>query len=132
MEINITKFFREAPHKDYSASQAEGGYSAGRDTWEAAWNDANQYNLLDADDKREAMRVWMLNSGGWDAGEIAQHTDRDLNALFMQLVSGDIRDAKLNVAEPDWGAYEAEATAGRLAGRLYRADDGEIFYSLGD
>lgn len=37
-----------------------------------------------------------------------------------------------SIDEIDWQEYETEASEGRISGRLYRADNGEVFYSLGN
>jgi hypothetical protein len=47
MQINITRFFNDAAPMDYSASVAEIGQNAGKDTWRAACDDASDWNMLD-------------------------------------------------------------------------------------
>lgn len=134
MEINITKFFNEACPKDYSASCAELGDNAGKDTWNAACDDADDYNMLDTDDKKEAFKNHVRGFGAWDDAEIAAWTDTELNALFIQMVSGDIRDSFLfdggNVA--DWEQYEIDGQEGIVSGKLFNGGNGEIYYYIGE
>lgn len=129
MEINITRFFNEATPSDYSASVAEIGRNAGSDTWRAACDDSAEYLLLDTEDKRDAFRDHIRGFGAWDATEIAAMSDLRLNALCIQMISGDIRDADLDTPKPDWIAYEADENK---AGRIYKGSDNEIYYYLGD
>ncbi len=93
MEVNITQFFNEACPRDYSASVAEIGNNAGKATWEAANEDSAEYMLIDTDEKRDALRQHVRGFGAWSDDEIAAWTDIELNALFIQLVSGDMREA---------------------------------------
>lgn len=133
MEINITRFFTDAAPMDYSASVAEIGNNAGRDTWNAACDDAADYGpMLDTPDKLDAMRAWAKSSGAWDAAEIAAWSDIEVNALFIQFVAGDMREAGLNCQNPNWTQYEADAEAGHCAGNIFRADDGQVYFYLGD
>lgn len=130
MELNITEFFRAADPATYSASKAELGENAGRITWLAAC-DAD-FLILDDDEKREAFRLFVLDSGGWVEHEIDQWSDSELNALCIQWVSGDMREAGLTgCPDDDWHAYEQAAQAGQCAGRISRADSGEVFFYIG-
>jgi hypothetical protein len=126
MEINITEFYTVADPATYSASRAEIGDNAGAITWQAA-KDAD-FNLLDNADKLQAMRAWALFSGGWNEGEVAAWTDGELNALFIQLVSGDIREK----GDDTWAEYQAQSEAGQVSGALFEGIDGHIYYYLGE
>lgn len=134
MELDITEFFHEACPRDYSASAAEIGQDAGRITWRAACADAPDYaNLLDTEEKREAFRGFVLDSGGWSAEEIAAWSDTELVALLMQWISGDIREAGLDVETPDWSAYQEGCEASRYASRIFggpMSADGRVYFSL--
>lgn len=132
MEINITHFFRNAAPMDYSASVAEIGQDAGTSTWNAAKDDSEDYPLIDTDEKREALRAHIKGFGAWDAEEIARMTDTDLNALFIQMVSGDIRESGIDTANPDWKAYEEKVEQGQIGGSFWPGDDGDIYYAIGD
>lgn len=112
MDINITRFYNEAAPMDYSASIAEIGQDAGPSTWRAACDDAPDYNMLDTDDKRDEFRTHVKGFGAWSDEEIAAWDTTQLNALFIQFVSGDMRN------------NEAE--------RIYVGDDKQIYYTIGD
>lgn len=124
MEINITRFFTEAAPRDYSASVAEIGSDAAADTWRAAMDDADDYNLLDTDEKRDAFRDHVKGFGAWEDSEIAAWSNQELNALCIQLIAGDIREAEaLN--------WDTERCGGRIC-RPVDSTDGEAYYYLGD
>jgi hypothetical protein len=129
-QINITRFFNEAAPMDYSASCAEIGQNAGTDTWNAAKEDAPYWNMLDDDDKRDAFRFWVKSSGAWDDDEIAAWSDVELNALFVQWVSGDIREGFEWDCEDIWANYQELAERGTVSSNIWKDDDGEIFFSL--
>lgn len=133
MELNITEFFRTAAPMDYSASAAELGDDAGRQTWRAALEDSPDYPLLDTEEKREAFRDHIRGLGAWDDAEVATWSNRELVALLLQMIAGDIRDADLSPDsdDADWIAYEARAAAGQCASNIFRADDGAVYYWIG-
>lgn len=130
MELDITKFFHEACAMDYSASRAELGDSASADTWRAANDDSDDYMLLDTDDKRDKFRAHLKSMGFSEAGDT--HTDTELNALLLQCIAGDIREAGLDVESPDWRQYVRDSNAGRVSGRISRNPDGTIYYYIGE
>lgn len=129
MEINITKFFNTACPKDYSASAAEIGENAGRITWAAACDDTMDWNLLDDANKLDCMRGWLKASGGWDQEEINAFSDEELNAIFLQLISGDIRESGLADGGL-WEEYQKDAEDGRVSGTLFQGADGQVYFSL--
>lgn len=134
MEIDITDFFNECAPMDYSASVAEIGRDAGRVTWTAAVEDAPDWPLLDTEEKRQAFRDHAAGFGAWSEEEIAAWSDDELTALFIQMVAGDIREAGLDTAAPDWEQYEKDCEGGQASGRLYggpMSTDGRIYYYLG-
>ena len=126
MEINITQFYNAANAEDYSASCAELGVNAGEITWNAALH--AEYNLIDTDEKRDALRTWAKSTGGWNAEEISAWSDNELNALFIQLISGDIREK----GSLPWEEYQDRAEEGLVSGTLFEDIDGEIYYYLGE
>ena len=132
MEINITTFFNEAAPMDYSASVAEIGSDAGRETWRAACEDSEDFMLLDSDEKREEFRRYVKTFGAWSEDEIKAWSNIELNALLIQMISGDIREGDLNTDNPDWDKYQKESEAGHISGRIFKADDSRIYYSIGE
>ena len=130
MQINVTRFYNEAAPMDYSASVAEIGANAGQDTWQAAKDDAGDWNMLDTDEKRQAFREWVKPFGAWDDDEIVAWSDVELNALFVQWVSGDIRECLEWDVEDVWTNYQELAEAGQVPSNLWRDDQGQVFFSL--
>lgn len=131
MEINITTFFNNAAPMDYSASVAEIGRNAGADTWNAAKEDAPDYLMLDDADKLDAFRAYVKGFGAWDDAEIAAWSDIEVNALFLQMVSGDMREAGLDAPSPDWEQYEIDSQKGLCAGNIFKGDDGQVYFYIG-
>lgn len=132
MEINITRFVLSECLRDYSASVAELGNGAGADTWRAACDNAPDYSdWLDTDDKRESLRDFVRGYGAWSDNEINAWSNDELTALLIQFISGDIRESGLD-AGIDWHEYYEQAEHGTVSGNLFRADDGQIYYTIGD
>lgn len=134
MEINITKFFKEAEPMNYSASVAEYGDNAGKITWSNAIQAANEYNYLDDEEKRQAFRDYVECFGAWSVEEIAAWPDNEVNALFIQFVSSGMRESGLDefpFDEIDWSQYQEGVEKGAYTGNIYKGDDGEIYYYIG-
>lgn len=136
MELNITNLLAEdsafCPF-DLSNNRATLGDDAARLTWRASVECAEEITLLDTDEKREAFRDFVRESGGWTDEEIAAWSDTELNALCLQWIAGDIREA-FNDADPadwDWPDYQKRAEAGRISGRLFRSGE-EVFFYIGN
>ena len=183
MEINITHLL-ETDLFPFSHSRAEGGENAGPNTWNAALNGPRP--LLNTPEEFEAFREHVGEFGAWSEEEIAAWDDNECQALFLQLISGDVRECPASLDgiefeerfpgmwyfqtpkdkendmedgphdsrsdayqaasdelvgfnqtrranaldEVDWQEYDIQASAGRISGRLYRADSGDVFYSL--
>lgn len=127
MEINITKFFLEACPKDYSASVAEIGNNAGAYTWQAAKDDSQDYMMLDTEEKQQAFRDYAGKFGAWSDEEINNWNQVELNALFIQFISSEMREHGLSV-ESDWEEYEESEGAGCL----FKGTDGQYYFYVGD
>lgn len=135
MEIDITKFFTTCAPMDYSASIAEIGDSAARYTWCAAKDDAPaNSDLLDNDDKRQEFRDYVKSFGAWDVEEISSWNNEELTALFMQFISGDMREGDMNaeMSDDEWTEYQERAENGNISGRIYKGDNGKIYYYIGN
>ena len=133
MEIDITCFVKNEDPTEYSASRAELGNNAARITWANAKRQAKRKPMLNTPEQLDAMRQWVKESGGWDDDERDAMTDEALNAMFIQLVSGDMREMGLDECFPDefdWEAYRERADGG---GNIYVGDveGGQWFYYLG-
>lgn len=127
MEIDITTFFENADPFEFSHSRAEGGANAGPQTWANAKEEAQRSPLLTTPEQLDALRSYVREFGAWSEEEIAAWGPIECNALFIQLISGDIREGNLDREEPDWDAYEADDS---LTHNIFKADNDKIYYSL--
>jgi hypothetical protein len=136
MDINITRFFYNAEPFEYSASVAERGQNAGKETWANALAEGASAPLLKDADEIEALRDFMKGFGAWDDEEIAGWSEAECNALFIQYISGDMRELEAlamdDNGEIDWKRAEELSQEGRINGNLCRGSDGEIYYYLGN
>ena len=130
MEINITRFFKEANSHDYSKSIATDGPNAGPNAWGAAVSAFEKYPLINSNKKRTALRKHLAKFGAWEDFEINAWGNAELNAMFLQLVSMDMNEAGLDIGAPDWVQYESDSEAGRISGAMFVADDGDIYYGF--
>ncbi len=130
MELNITEFYNNTCPRDYFASVAEIGASAGPDTWRAACEDSPDYMILDTDDKLQAMREHVRGFGAWSDEEIAAWSDVELNALLIQMIAGDIRESCLSDGGT-WPMYYEQCEQGIVSGNLFSDDNGQVYYTIG-
>ena len=135
MEINITSLLTEDLFQ-FSHSQAEGGENAGRNTWNAAKGEAATAPLLSTPEQLQSLRDYVRGFGAWDAEEIEAWDEVECNALFLQLVAAETREAgwdSLDEAEGEEGSLVNSRTGERAeAGRIYRGDDGNLYFYLGE
>jgi hypothetical protein len=117
---------------DMSNNRATLGDDAGRLTWEASKECAQEIDMLNTPGRVEAFREFVSQSGGWSDEETAAMDHDELNALCLQWIAGDIREAfgDAEFSEWDWTAYGEDAGAGRISSRLYRGDDGKVYFSI--
>lgn len=132
MEINITGFFYAGQAHLYSASAAELGEDAGKITWVNALAHATRHRMLDTEDQLEAFRQFVKGTGGWTQEEISHWTNHELNALFVQFVAGDIREGGLSGPFQDWEQYREDCESGLVSGRIFKSDDNQVFYYIGN
>ncbi|MDE2097484.1 MAG: hypothetical protein KGL39_09585 [Patescibacteria group bacterium] len=133
-EIDITDFVHSADPCEYSASRMELGDNAAPITWRNAVDAHDEYQLLNTEDERESFRAYVKTFGAWTAEEIAAWNDAELNALFIQLVSGDLRESGLpsHPKAKDWRAYARLCDKGQISGRIGPGDNGRIYYTIGE
>ena len=136
MEINITSLLNEDLFQ-FSHSRMEGGENAGENTWSAAKEAAARMLLLVTEEELEAMRKWARSSGGWEREEIAAWDADELNALFLQLVSAETREAgwdSLEDAEWDDEGSLIDSLTGEPAecSNIFRGTDGNVYFYLGE
>jgi hypothetical protein len=131
MEINITSLL-DLDAFPLSHSRAEGGENAGQNTWNAAKDQAAETPLLNTPEALEEFRDHIREFGAWTEEEIAAWSDQECNALFLQFVAGDIREAGADsLDEINWKQYQIDAEAGRIGGRMFRGEDGQVWYYIG-
>lgn len=141
MEFDITDFLRDECPMDYSASVAEIGANAGADTWRAAMENGDPLRFMTSPERIDAFRAFVLDSGGWDEAECDAFTIPELEALFIQWVSGDLRDmffdSRANpvdfsaLTDEQWIAAEQLAAEGTVSGLIFRGDNGRVYFYCG-
>lgn len=115
-----------------SHSIAEGGENAGKNTWKASKKEAENTPLLNTPEKLQAMRDFARESGGWNREEIAEWSDNELNALFLQWIAGDVRELGADsLGEIDWEEAEEMQHEGQAPSNIFKGDDGKIYFYLG-
>lgn len=135
MEINITKIFNELTNggsHDCSGSIMTHGNNAAMDTWNNSKDTAKSNQILNTPKEYAAFIEHMQAMGFGDDEEKSMYTWPlvELNALFIQLISGDINESDA-LENHDFIEYEKESEAGQVAGAIYKGDDQEIYYYLG-
>jgi len=140
-EINITSLFVKGSKFvpfDLSNSVAVLGPGAGETTYKNCLRLAASVRILNTKELEKDFIEFLLEFGAWEREDLIEDTEketsRQLNALFLQFVAGDIRDAFGDTcfAEWDWNQYEIDEAKGTVSGRIYKGDDGEIYYYIGN
>lgn len=130
MEIDITSLVaRSCEMHHYSASQMELGPDAGRITWENSLDNAEESPLLTEGEQIETARDYFGEFGAWDDDERAAWSAQEVNALLLQLIAGDIREALPELLD-DYEEYKRLAEEGPISSRIFRAD-GRWYYYVG-
>jgi hypothetical protein len=136
MEIDISAFLAGNDAFNYSASAAEMGANAGPITWCNAKAEAGRAPLLTTSEQIAEAKEWLGEFGAWDDDEIASWSHDDVNALVIQYISGNWREIESLCSDDDggidWQRVEELESAGTIAGNIFRADDGRIYFYLGN
>ena len=119
MEINITKLFFDGNPKKYSASIMELGDDAAPMTWNNALN--SEYSFVTEDNKQFFIRHFE-DFGAWD--DIHEWPIKEINALFIQLVAGDIRELEL------FDTYEEYENSDQVAHNIFKTEKSEWYFEL--
>jgi len=130
MELDITVMLDENL-MNYSASAAELGYFSSGECWKITWNNAlnTDVTLVSTASEIQECKDYFKCFGAWDNEKIAAWSDNEVNALVIQLVSGDLReylDAKEEGGE-SFQDYEE-----RAGGRIYEGFNGKLYYYIGE
>lgn len=135
MEVDITSFCESAEPSEFSASVAERGANAGRETWANAVREGSCSPLLTTPKQIAALRDYVGDFGAWSEEEIAAWSDTECNALFIQLISGDLRELESlcmgEGGEIDWKRAGELSDHGTIGGNIYPGDNGRIYFYLG-
>jgi hypothetical protein len=120
-----------------SHSAFEGGQNSGENYWCANWpasmKAAEDFELLDSEEKLQAMRDYAGSFGAWTREEIESWDSHQLNALFLQWVAGDCRELGADrLSEIDWEEAEELQESGRAPSNLFQGTEGSIYFYLGN
>lgn len=129
-ELDITEFFNTVTPEQFSNSIANSGLdNIGSITWNNAREEA-QENPLFSECNRKAVIKFFDGFGAWD--DLEEWPIEDLNALLIQMISGDIQEG-LEESEPwNWIDYENQSEMGIVSGRLFQGSDGRVYYYIGE
>ena len=133
MEVNISALKDpEFIPCDLSGSVLEKGPLAATILWETARSKTDEYLLLNTPEKVKALKDRVI-SIGMNEEEINGMCIFETNALFLQLIAGDIREAGYDhLSDIDWVDYEQQSNDGMISGSMFRGVDCEIYYTLED
>ena len=130
MEINITSLLEEDLYQ-FSHSVAEGGQNAGKNTWNAALNGPRP--LLSTPEEISEFRDYVREFGAWTDEEIDAWDENECQALFLQMIAGDCREGGADsLGAMDWQKYQEDSESGRISGRMFRGDDGQVYFYIGN
>lgn len=126
MEININ-FLLSDDHDliDYSASQNELGDNAGKITWNNSLESGIEF-VKDPDDI-ERIKKWFSEFGAWSKEEIQAWDNKEVNALLLQFISGDLREY---LKAKERSTEEFEEWYERQGGSIFESDEGDLYYSI--
>ena len=139
LELNVTTLVNEVDCADFASSIAESGNKdIGKVTWENALSYVSDEPLVTGDDV-DTVRDWLRGFGAWTGEELDAMSDREINAMLLQFVAGDIREMErfIDGHEPDdtedsYEAFLAASEAGTVGGRLFRSTSDDWFFTVGD
>lgn len=95
IEINITRFVIDENFTDYSDSIANSGLqNIGKITYQNALNQAYDPDdrYLNTPEKLAAFCDYVREFGAWSDDEIDQWSDQEVEALFLQFISGELQE----------------------------------------
>lgn len=136
MEIDVTCLVNDADPAEISASIAERGQNAAKETWEFAKAYAATERLLTTTEQQGTAREFFKGFGAWEDDEIAGWSDVELDALVLQFAAGDLRELQRlapgeGLGDIDWTEAEKLSEEGTCGGRLFVADD-KLYIYIGD
>lgn len=133
MEINITSYFTHVHSNLCSGSMATHGKNVAQTTWANSMMAAGNIEkpLLSNPEEIKAFIEHMASMGFSDAEEMGNWPANEVQALFIQLISGDINENEHlsdDLDDCDFEAYEGDEST---ASSIFKGDDGQVYYYLG-
>jgi hypothetical protein len=100
MELDVSAFIKNHDMFDFAHSAAEGGQTAGADTWRAAC--ACDVKFV-TDENAQEVIDWLRDFGAWDTEELEEMREcGTLNALLLQFIAGDAREYVADGFDPEF------------------------------
>lgn len=133
MYIEITEFFNNGDHWHNSNSVANLGHNAGSITWNNAKLESNEFMFVTEENKEE-FQSYFKNFGAWPIEEIKAWDNIELNALLLQLISGDIIELEMfqdDKGQIDWQDVEEANEQGQIGCNLFKTEDNQFYYYIG-
>lgn len=132
LEINITALL-DVDMWPFSHSIVEGGQHAGSDSWKAAVLFVTKSPIIPTESVND-VRAYFATFGAWEREELAAMSDAEINALALQFIASDIREASGDdtLAGIDWEEYQRDAEAGRISGGMFQTEHGDVFVVLSE
>ena len=135
MKVDISVLCNVNMHR-FSHSAFEVGVSDPKQeaevTWKAALARAKRGDFLLTDEELAAARDLFKPYGVWSEEEIEKWPPREVRAVFLQLVAGEVRESGVNrIVDIYWPVYEEDARAGKVTGNMRKEED-KVYYILSD
>jgi hypothetical protein len=116
MELDVTRYFDMDCAAFSSSVLASGLSDIGQVTWRNAVAEAESNPLCD-ESQQDELRSWIRDFGAWEESEIDAMSDVETCALLLQFVADDMQ------------TFQDDESAET---RLYRADNGQIYFYAGN
>lgn len=128
MEIDITEMIE---NKDdmcmLSGSVMELGCTAGEVTWRNSKAYAANHVYLKTSEEIQEAKDYFGAFGAWDDEEREAWSDKEVNALLIQYIAGDMREMEGYETEEEYFADQIECT---VSSNIFKTEDGRYFFSL--
>lgn len=111
----------------YSASIMELGEDAAKITWENALD--CEIDFIDSEEKEKEARDYIREFGAWSEEEITSWSRKELNALIIQFISGDLREYLYS--EETMDDEEFEEWRKNHGGSIYRDEERTLWFYMG-
>jgi hypothetical protein len=137
LELDITDFFTNEDAYNFSASAFEMGNNAGVITWNNAKNEAKSYlhwleqKAYNGESARDCIIDHFKAMGFSESDEMDTCPDKEIIALLIQEISGDIREAGLDndlFEEINWQEYERQARNGQISSNIFFVPETQKVY----